>query len=77
MTQLTLELAAKPSQEDMILAHLKKGYSLTPLDALKLFGCFRLGARIWSLKKVHRIEKTMISVGKGKSVASYSWKGEL
>lgn len=33
-----------------ILEHLKSGESITPLDALRMFGCFRLGARIWDLR---------------------------
>lgn len=34
----------------MILSHLKTGKILTPIDALDLFGCFRLSARIYELK---------------------------
>jgi hypothetical protein len=29
------------------------GRSLTPLQALKKFGCFRLGARAWDIKKAN------------------------
>ena len=39
------------TQTDQILAYLKTGGSLTPLDALDKFGCFRLGARIWDIKR--------------------------
>jgi len=38
------------SHKAQILAHLQKGLPITPLDALNLFGCFRLGARIWDLR---------------------------
>ena len=72
MTQLTSEFAEAPSQADMILEYLKTGACLTPLEALKRFGCFRLGARIWELKKAYQIKKTMVEVGKGKRVAQYS-----
>jgi hypothetical protein len=59
------------TQNDMILAHLKCGFSLTPLDALKMFGCFRLASRISDLKKEgHNITKKMVSNGE-KSYASY------
>src|ERR1019366_597999 len=34
----------------LILETLKVGDSVTPLDALRLWGCFRLGARIWDLR---------------------------
>lgn len=39
------------SQERQILDYLRKGYSITPIEALAKFGCFRLGARIWDLKQ--------------------------
>lgn len=38
------------SQNQMIKAALENGESLTPMDALRRFGCFRLGARIADLK---------------------------
>lgn len=41
----------KNSQNTQILKALKKGARITPMDALKRFGCFRLGARIADLKK--------------------------
>ena len=58
------------SQEDLILEHLKMGNSITPLEALEMYGCFRLGARIYNLKKEgHDIKMTL--VGKSKRYASY------
>ena len=39
------------SQNKAILKYLKKGHKLTPLDALARFGCMRLSARIYDLKK--------------------------
>ena len=39
------------SQSKKILAFLKAGGSLSPLEALTMFGCGRLGARIYDLKK--------------------------
>jgi hypothetical protein len=60
------------SQSKMILAHLKKGQAITPIEALQLYGCFRLGARIWDLKGAgHRIRTDIVTVGK-KRFASYS-----
>lgn len=38
------------SQKDRIKAHLLSGKSISPLEALNLYGCFRLGARIWDLR---------------------------
>ena len=45
------------TQTETILAHLQSGGSITPIDALRLYGCFRLAARIKDLRdsghKVH------------------------
>ena len=38
------------SQAKRILAYMKAGNRITPIEALNLFGCFRLGARIADLK---------------------------
>lgn len=38
------------TQNTQILAHLKTGQSINPLQALNKFGCFRLSARIFNLK---------------------------
>ncbi len=59
------------SQAKQILKHLQEGNTITPLEALNKFGCFRLGARIWDLKKKgHRIEPRMIE-SEGKHYAEY------
>ena len=39
------------TQSDQILAHLLQGKTITPIEALDRFGCFRLGARIYDLKR--------------------------
>lgn len=54
----------KKSQNEMILKYLlvNRG-GITSLEALKMFGTFRLAARIKELKmKGHRIEKEIIRV---------------
>ena len=62
----------EPTQSEMILEYLRKGYSITPLEALKEFGCFRLGARIWELKqRGYNIEMQLSEVMGGKHVAEY------
>lgn len=38
------------TQTKAIKAHLESGKSITPIDALNEYGCFRLGARIYDLK---------------------------
>lgn len=63
------------SQNNRILAHLKRGRAITALQALKLFNCFRLAARVNDLKsKGHDIVTTPIQRG-AKRFASYSLKG--
>lgn len=40
------------SQTKQILAWLREGNSINPLQALGLFGCFRLGARIADIAEI-------------------------
>lgn len=63
------------SQNDLILARLKQGRSLTPLQALNQFGCFRLAARVYDLReKGHMIECEMVEVNDSR-VARYFLRG--
>ena len=39
------------TQNALILRHLIDHGSITALDALREYGCMRLGARIWDLKR--------------------------
>ena len=39
------------TQSDMILRYMHENGSITPLDAMREFGCMRLGARIYDLKQ--------------------------
>ena len=60
------------SQMLQIKNYLKAGNSITPIEALTLFNCFRLSARIADLRdKGIAIKTTMIKDGK-KHFASYS-----
>ena len=60
------------SQQDAILEYLKAGNSLTGLESLERFKCWRLASRISQLKKEgHNIEKQMIELPSGKHVAEY------
>lgn len=60
------------SQANAILDHMRKGNTITGIEALDLFGCFRLPARIADLKKVgHIISSKMIKLSNGKRVAQY------
>lgn len=41
----------KKSQKEMVLEYLKTHRGITPLEALDMFGCFRLAAVICELRK--------------------------
>ena len=48
------------TQTQRILKHLETVGSITPREALDLFSCMRLGARIWELRRAgYLITKTM------------------
>ena len=62
----------KRSQSDRIIDHLATGRPLTPLQALRKFGTFRLGARVYDLRNDgHKIKARMIERN-GKRFAEYS-----
>jgi hypothetical protein len=64
MTELT--------QQERILAQLEAGRCVTPLSALRDFHCFRLGARIYNLKREgHTITTTLKADREGHRFAEY------
>lgn len=67
-------MKATESQETAILQYLKQGKTLTQLEALPLFNCFRLGARVHRLihQKGQPITREMVKRN-GKWVAQYSY----
>jgi hypothetical protein len=66
--------AEKMTQTQQILNHLQLGKTITPLEALDLYGCLRLGARIWDIKQLGYDVNTKIKVvGQHKHVAEYSF----
>lgn len=56
------------AQSKQILEYMRSNGSITPMDALNLFGCMRLGARIYDLKAAgHKIISIMtVSDGDGR-----------
>lgn len=59
------------TQKEAILRHLQSGRAITPLEALELYGCFRLGARIWELRdEGYKIQSETVKQGK-KTFSSY------
>lgn len=61
---MSLSTATTASQCAHILAALKLGREISPLDALSEFGCFRLAARVYDLRKDgHRVVTIWHSTG--------------
>ena len=58
------------SQSSDILRYLQEWGSITPMEALDQFGCFRLAARIYDLRKKHRITEMDVTEN-GKRFALY------
>jgi len=64
----------KKSKQSKILAHLISGKTITPIEALELYGSFRLGALIFNLRADgHNIKTDLI---KGTGHAKYSYVTE-
>ena len=60
------------SQAMEIANHLKAGYSLTAIEALQRFNCFRLAARIHDLRASGMdVRDREITTESGKRVAQY------
>jgi hypothetical protein len=59
------------TQAAKILDFMATGKPITPMVALRRFGCFRLGARIWDLRKDGHDIKSRLVERKGSRVAEY------
>jgi hypothetical protein len=64
------------SQCSAILQHMRTKGSISPLLALKLYGCFRLAARINDLKRGGWFINSTLCERNGKRYASYSLIGK-
>lgn len=62
----------RQSQNAAILNHMLAGKSISPLEALNLYGCLRLGGRRYDLVKDGWNVKTDIVKENGKRFARYS-----
>lgn len=61
------------SQTEQIFGHLKRHGTITPMQALERYGCFRLAARINDLRaKGYGIETDLVERG-GKRFARYRY----
>ena len=75
MANLNDNSARSATQCNMIAEWLNKGYSITSLEALKMFGCMRLASRICDLReRGMNINTCKIKTNTGKYVTEYSLK---
>ena len=67
-----VNVSSSRTQVEKILAHLLAGGSVTALEALDLFGCSRLAARIEELRRAGwPVFSRLVETGGGKRVSSY------
>lgn len=60
------------SQNELLLNHLKMGNTISPIEAIGVYGIHRLSARIYDLKRQgHNIIKELRRDPTGKSYARY------
>lgn len=69
------------TQTEKILAYIRENGSITPLDALREFGCMRLASRVTDLKRAgYEISRVMETSknrnGEAVRYARYTLKGE-
>lgn len=70
------------TQAEKILAHMEQYGSITPLDALREYGCMRLASRVSDLKRagfhiVREMETATNRNGEPVRYARYSLKGGI
>lgn len=73
MANVNDNAASSASQTRAIREWLMQGKSITPMTALREFGCFRLGARIWDLRHIHGLDivNEWLTTPSGKRIANY------
>ena len=73
-----MKKSKKVSKQSKVLAHLISGKTITPIQALELYGSFRLGALIFNLRADGHKINTEIAKGSGHAIYSYvtDWKYE-
>ena len=69
------------SQNEMILEYMERNGSITQAEAMNALGCFRLGARIWELRrrgvKIKRVMEDGLNRFGGRiRYARYSMEGK-
>ena len=74
MANINENAASSATQREKILDYMLAGNSITAIEALNLFGCFRLASRISDIRSDgYIVYKTMVKDDKsGKRYAQYS-----
>jgi hypothetical protein len=73
MANINDNASSSQTQCNMILEWMQKGYSITSLEALNLFGCMRLASRIHDLReRGYDINTCKIKTNTGKWVTEYT-----
>lgn len=71
-TEFKPQLSETASQAANILEWLQRGHTITAREALTMFQCFRLAARILDLKRAgHHIECEAVTLTNGKRIGRY------
>jgi hypothetical protein len=74
MSNINPNEASSASQKARILAYMKAGNRITPIEALNLFQCFRLGARIADIKDDgFDVKSEFVKVGPRKKMVKSYW----
>jgi hypothetical protein len=64
--------ATSASQTKQILEYMQQGNTITPLEALRKFGCLRLTSRIWDIEQLTGIrpkrERVKVTNAQGQQV---------
>ena len=72
MQNINENAGASKSQTERILDWMLQGHAITPIDALNLFGSFRLGARIAEIKaRGYLVYSEFVTTPNGKKVKQY------
>ena len=66
-----MQTKQKMTQAKQIENHLLAGKTITALDALNLYGCFRLAARIAEIKKHYLVESKPYKTPGGAVISEY------
>lgn len=69
---INLNAESCQSQESKILDHMLRGHRITGIDALNLYGCFRLPARIADIvNRGFPVQSEFVITNTGKRVKAY------